>query len=61
MEDGLERNTTWLKNIQWHSDFYKQKEKINTYEREKKVFVIDNNDECNIKKIIQNIRKNKIE
>lgn len=56
MEDGLERNFTWLKNENEKTTLSKEK---NPLDRAKKVF-LDKNDN-NIKNVIQQIRKNKIE
>jgi len=38
MEDGLERNFTWLKMKDNHSSFSKQNDELDPNDREKKVF-----------------------
>lgn len=62
MEDGLERNFTWIKIQHHHSNLSKEKEDINNDCREKKAFEQEEQDNktC-IKQAIRNIKKNKID
>jgi len=62
MEDGLERNFTWLKTQHYHENFINDKPEPNTVYREKKVFLNDDIQIYNNVKIqIKKIKKNKIE
>lgn len=61
MEDGLERNFTWLKIKHHHSSFSKENELLDTSDREKKVNENENLKDNNVKFLITQIRKNKIE
>lgn len=61
MEDGLERNFTWIK-IQHHqSSFSKENEPLDSNDREKKAIENEDVKYNNVKILMQKIRKNKID